>query len=131
MNTVTACRAFLPTVKRPKTFSPRSLSAACHASGCWVWAASIGGLFGATVGATKNADDSIETGVDKKEGWLSDLVRDAIGSEQSVLVVRAQTEQVAASGTDSEPFRPLAPVSIALVASVFIVKVEKNGGSAM
>ncbi len=25
---------FLPTVKRPKAGSPRSLNAACHASGC-------------------------------------------------------------------------------------------------
>lgn len=60
------------------------------------WGASIGGLLGATVGATKGADDSIKTGADVKEGWLSDLVRDAIASEQSVLVVRAQTEQEAA-----------------------------------
>ena len=60
------------------------------------WGASIGGLLGATVGATKGADDSIKTGADKKEGGLSDLVRDAIASEQTVLVVRAQTEQEAA-----------------------------------
>ena len=59
------------------------------------WGASIGGLLGATVGATKGADDSIKTGADKKDGWLSDLVRDAIASEQTVLVMRAQTEQEA------------------------------------
>jgi hypothetical protein len=57
------------------------------------WGASVGGLVGATVGATKGADDSVKTGADVKEGWLSDLVRDAIASEQTVLVVYAQTEQ--------------------------------------
>jgi len=49
-----------------------------------------------TVGATTGAHDSIKTGPDIKKGWLSDLVRDAIASEQTVLVVRAQTEQEAA-----------------------------------
>jgi len=60
------------------------------------WGASLGGLLGAAVGATKDADASTETGADVKEGWLSDLVRDAIASEQTVLVVRAQTKQDAA-----------------------------------
>lgn len=60
------------------------------------WGASIGGLLGATVGAVKNADSSTAAGADVKEGWLSDLVRDAIASDQTVLVVRAQTEQEAA-----------------------------------
>jgi len=61
------------------------------------WGASIGGLLGATAGAVKSADASTaESGADVKEGWLSDLVRDAIASNQTVLVVHAQTEQEAA-----------------------------------
>lgn len=60
------------------------------------WGASIGGLLGATVGAVKSADSGTAAGADVKEGWLSDLVRDAIASDQTVLVVRAQTEQEAA-----------------------------------
>jgi outer membrane lipoprotein SlyB len=60
------------------------------------WGAGLGGVLGAAVGAVKSPDASTETGADIKEGWLSDLVRDAIASEQTVLVVRAQTEQEAA-----------------------------------
>ncbi|NDP37714.1 MAG: hypothetical protein GZ093_03040 [Rhodoferax sp.] len=49
-----------------------------------------------TVGGIKGADDSIKTAAAIKEGWLSGWVRDAIASEQTVRVVRAQTEQEAA-----------------------------------
>ena len=49
------------------------------------WGASIGGLIGAAVGATPGAGD--------KDGWLSDLVGDAIASGQVVLVVETRTEQ--------------------------------------
>ena len=64
------------------------------------WGASLGGLLGATVGAMKSPDNSTETGADVKEGWLSDLVRDAIANEQIVLVVNAQTEQEAATARE-------------------------------
>lgn len=123
MNTVTTCRDFLPTVKRPKAFSPRSLSAACHASGCSCLTpvacacpgtarnsnavlkdglvdGTSGGLLGATVGATKGADDCINTDADIEEGGLSDLVRDAIANKQTVLVVLAQTELDAATARE-------------------------------
>lgn len=49
------------------------------------WGASLGAFVGAAVGAN--------TGVEHKEGWLSDLVRDAIASGQVVLVVETRTEQ--------------------------------------
>ena len=53
------------------------------------WGASIGGLLGATAGAvSKTAPDDAN-----KEGWLSELVRDAIASGQIVLVVDARTPQ--------------------------------------
>jgi hypothetical protein len=53
------------------------------------WGAGIGAVVGAAVGAT--AVDKI--GSEGKEGWLSNLVADAIASGQFVLVVRAEDEQ--------------------------------------
>lgn len=49
------------------------------------WGASLGGLIGATAGATPGAGN--------KDGWLSDLVGDAIASGQVVLAVETLTEQ--------------------------------------
>lgn len=49
------------------------------------WGASVGGLIGAAVGATPGAGD--------KDGWLSDLVGDAIASGQVVLVAETRTAQ--------------------------------------
>jgi hypothetical protein len=49
------------------------------------WGASLGGLVGAAAGAS--------AGPEKKEGWLSDLVGDAIASGQVVLVAETRTEQ--------------------------------------
>ncbi|MGK2950855.1 MAG: hypothetical protein ACSLEZ_00550 [Thiobacillus sp.] len=49
------------------------------------WGASIGGLIGAAAGATPGAGD--------KDGWLSDLIGDAIASGQVVLVAETRTEQ--------------------------------------
>ena len=49
------------------------------------WGASLGGLIGAAAGAT--------AGPGNKEGWLSDLVGDAIASGQVVLVAETRTEQ--------------------------------------
>ena len=60
------------------------------------WGASIGGLLGATAGSITSA--APEMG--KKEGWLSALVRDAIGSGQIVLVVDARTEQETATARE-------------------------------
>lgn len=48
------------------------------------WGASLGGLAGATYGAKVGSD---------KEGWLSDLVKDAISSGQVVLVAVTKTEE--------------------------------------
>lgn len=49
------------------------------------WGASLGGLIGAAAGA--------QTGVAHKDGWLSDLIRDAIASGQIVLVAQTLTKQ--------------------------------------
>jgi hypothetical protein len=49
------------------------------------WGASLGGLVGATIGA------KVSSG--KKEGWLSDLIRDAIANGQVVLVAETLTKQ--------------------------------------
>jgi len=49
------------------------------------WGASLGGLVGAAVGASAGAGN--------KEGWLSDLVGDAIASGQVVLVAETRTAQ--------------------------------------
>jgi hypothetical protein len=51
------------------------------------WGASIGGLIGAAAGAT--------AGPGNKEGWLSDLVSDAIANGHVVLVVETRSEQEA------------------------------------
>lgn len=48
------------------------------------WGGSVGALLGAAAGANKE--------VEHKEGWLSDLVRDAIASGQVVLVVDSRNE---------------------------------------
>lgn len=49
------------------------------------WGASLGAFVGAAAGAN--------TDVEHKEGWLSDLVRDAIANGQVVLLVQTDTEQ--------------------------------------
>ena len=49
------------------------------------WGATIGGLVGATAGASSGAGN--------KEGWLSDLIGDAIANGQVVLVVETRTPQ--------------------------------------
>jgi hypothetical protein len=49
------------------------------------WGASLGAFVGAAAGAN--------TGVEHKEGWLSDLVRDAIAHGQVVLVAQTRNEQ--------------------------------------
>lgn len=49
------------------------------------WGASIGGMIGAAAGATPGAGN--------KDGWLSDLIGDAIASGQVVLVVETRTPQ--------------------------------------
>ena len=49
------------------------------------WGASLGGLVGAAVGASAGAGN--------KEGWFSDLIRDAISSGQVVLVAETRTAQ--------------------------------------
>ena len=52
------------------------------------WGASLGGLVGAAAGASGGADDKR-----KKEGWLSDLVSDAISSGQVVLVAETRNAE--------------------------------------
>ncbi|HRK77150.1 MAG TPA: hypothetical protein PLQ95_01300 [Thiobacillus sp.] len=49
------------------------------------WGASIGGLIGAAAGVTPGAGD--------KDGWLSDLIGDAIASGQAVMVAETRTAQ--------------------------------------
>lgn len=56
------------------------------------WGASIGGLIGAAAGAT--------AGPGNKEGWLSDLVSDAIASGQVVLVVETRNQQETANASE-------------------------------
>lgn len=51
------------------------------------WGASLGGLVGAAAGASASPEK------EKKEGWLSDLVGDAIASGQVVLVAETRTPQ--------------------------------------
>lgn len=53
------------------------------------WGAVLGGVIGAVVGA----ETQPEPGTQKKESWLSALVRDAIASGQIVLVAECRTEQ--------------------------------------
>lgn len=52
------------------------------------WGASLGGFIGAAAGA--------KAGVRHKEGWLADLVRDAIASGQVVLVADTRSAQESA-----------------------------------
>lgn len=49
------------------------------------WGASLGGMAGATVGAKISSE--------KKEGWFSDLIKDAISNGQVVLVAETRTKQ--------------------------------------
>jgi len=56
------------------------------------WGASLGGIIGAAAGAN--------AGVKHKEGWLSDLIRDAVTSGQVVLVAETRTEQETASARE-------------------------------
>lgn len=49
------------------------------------WGASLGATIGATVGAKVSSEN--------KEGWLSDLIRDAISNGQVVLVAETLTKQ--------------------------------------
>lgn len=49
------------------------------------WGASLGGFIGAAAGARK--------GVKHKDGWLSDLIRDAIASGQIALVAQTLTKE--------------------------------------
>lgn len=49
--------------------------------------------WGATMGAVVGAVAGAEKGVEHKEGWLADLVRDAVASGQVVLVVKTGSEQ--------------------------------------
>lgn len=51
------------------------------------WGAGLGGLIGAVIGAEASPEKEPKA----KEGWLSDLVRDAIASGQIVLMVEART----------------------------------------
>lgn len=56
------------------------------------WGASLGALIGAAAGAN--------TDVKPKEGWLSDLVQDAVANGQVVLVAETRTEQETASARE-------------------------------
>jgi hypothetical protein len=56
------------------------------------WGASIGGLMGAITGAA--------AGSENKEGWLSDLIGDAIANGQVVLVVETRNEQETATARE-------------------------------
>lgn len=49
------------------------------------WGASLGAFVGAAAGANK--------GVEQKEGWLADLVQDAIANGQVVLVAQTRSEE--------------------------------------
>ena len=55
-----------------------------------------GDSLGAFVGAAAGVDASVEP----KEGWLSDLVRDAIANGQVVLVAQTRTEQETATARE-------------------------------
>jgi hypothetical protein len=56
------------------------------------WGASLGGIIGAAAGAN--------AGVKHKEGWLADLIRDAVTSGQVVLVAETRTEQETTSARE-------------------------------
>lgn len=53
------------------------------------WGASLGAFIGAAAGAGKD--------IEQKDGWLSELVRDAMASGQVVVVVRTLNEQQTAT----------------------------------
>jgi hypothetical protein len=59
------------------------------------WGASLGGLLGATIGASKSVGAMSTSDEEAKENWLSDLIRYAISNGQTVLVVNAQIEKEA------------------------------------
>lgn len=67
------------------------------------WGAAIGGVVGATAGAIKvpqtdtAAVMAAETGEAARDGWLSELVRDAIAHGQIVLVAETRTPQETAT----------------------------------
>lgn len=56
------------------------------------WGASLGAFVGAAAGAN--------AGVERKDGRLADLVRDAIASGQVVLVAETRTEQETAEARE-------------------------------
>lgn len=56
------------------------------------WGASLGAFVGAAAGATKN--------IEHKDGWLSDLVRDAIISGQVVLVAETFSSEETATARE-------------------------------
>ncbi|WP_306605659.1 hypothetical protein [Azonexus sp.] len=49
------------------------------------WGASLGAFVGAAAGAN--------TGVERKEGWLADLIHDAVANGQVVLVAQTRSEE--------------------------------------
>lgn len=57
------------------------------------WGASIGGLIGAAAGTAADSKN--------KQGWLSDLIGDAIASGQVVLVAETLNEQETASAREA------------------------------
>lgn len=58
------------------------------------WGAAIGGVVGATAGATADPPPAVgSSGDDKKDNWLSDMVRDAVSHGQIVLVAETCTAQ--------------------------------------
>lgn len=58
------------------------------------WGAAIGGVVGATAGATADPPPAVgSSGDDKKDNWLSDMVRDAVSQGQIVLVAETCTAQ--------------------------------------
>jgi hypothetical protein len=67
------------------------------------WGAAIGGVIGATAGATKAPEPGTptqteaEAGAEARDGWLSELVRDAIANGQIVLVADTRTPQETAT----------------------------------
>lgn len=77
------------------------------------WGASLGALVGAAAGAN--------TDVKQKEGWLSDLVQDAVANGQVVLVAQTRTEQETATareviGTAVGEFKDVASTGAASLA---------------
>ena len=57
------------------------------------WGAAIGGVVGATSGATADPRAAGASGDDMKDSWLSDMVRDAVSQGQIVLVAETRTAQ--------------------------------------